>query len=241
VGNLKLVALGDGAFGFAVSGQAKPDGTLFNPEKAEKPHSTGKLYKAGFVRHWDHYVTENRNAIWLGRLYQKKSNGSCVVELEHRLKNALKDTKLESPIEPFGGKDHFDISKYGLVFTSKDPGLNPATHTKTNIYVSASETFWNDLHSKDVPELQTVSIEGFEGASTSPTWSNSGKMIAFLSMKTDVYESDKNQAFIIHDYKNASQVTPLYATEGKFLRYNLNVVLLTKHRYVEPRSYSGWQ
>jgi hypothetical protein len=136
-----------------------------------------------------------------------------VIDLEHPLKNALIGTKFASPIEPFGGKDHFDISKYGLVFTSKDPDLNPATHTKTNIYISASESFWDDLHSKDVPEIKKVSIEEFEGASTSPTWSNSGKLIAFLSMKTDGYESDKNQVFIIHDYKNPSQVTPLYASE----------------------------
>jgi dipeptidyl aminopeptidase/acylaminoacyl peptidase len=205
--------LGNGSFGFAVSGQAKPDGTLFNPQKVEKSYTTGKLYKSGFVRHWDHYVTENRPAIFVGKLCHKKTDESYVTELEYPLKNALKGTKLASPIEPFGGKDHFDISKYGLVFTSKDPDLNPATHTKTNIYISASETFWDDLHSKAIPEIQKVSIEGFDGASTSPQWSNSGKMIAFLSMNTDGYESDKNQPFIIHDYKNPSQVTLLYAAE----------------------------
>jgi dipeptidyl aminopeptidase/acylaminoacyl peptidase len=129
------------------------------------------------------------------------------------LKNALNGSKLESPIEPFGGKDHFDISKHGLVFTSKDPDLNPATHTKTNIYISASESFWDDLHTKGLPEIEKVSIDGFEGASTNPTWSNSGDMIAFLSMKTDGYESDKNQPFIIHDYKKLSQLTPLYSTQ----------------------------
>jgi len=98
-------------------------------------------------------VTENRNTIWLGKLQQKKLEKSHVFELGHPLTNALKGTKLESPIEPFGGKDHFEISKYGLVFTSKDPDLNPATHTKTNIYVSASDSFWDDLHSKDMPEI----------------------------------------------------------------------------------------
>jgi len=215
VSDAKIYALGDDTFGFAVVGKAKPDGTLFNPELAEKPHSSGKLYKSGFVRHWDHYVTENRNAIWLGKFILKKSEKSQDTGANpgYPLINALKGTELESPIEPFGGKDHFDISKYGLVFTAKDPGLNPATHTKTNIYVSASETFWDDLHFKDQPQIQNVSIEGFEGASTSPVWSNSRGMIAFLSMKTDGYESDKNQPFIIHDYKKPSEVTLLYGSE----------------------------
>lgn len=191
-----------------VSGKATPDGSLYNSETAKKPHSSGKLYKSGFVRHWDHYVTENHNALWLGKLRVQKGK----LQLSG-LKNALKGTKLESPIEPFGGKDHFDISKYGLVFTSKDPDLNPATHTKTNIYVSASESFWDDLHSDSIPKIEKVTIEGFEGASTSPTWSNNGKMIAFFSMKTDGYESDKNQAFIIHNYNKPSQLTSLFASE----------------------------
>lgn len=122
---------------------------------------------------------------------------------------------MESPIDPFGGKDHFDISKHGLVFTAKDPNLNPALHTRTRIYVSAQPDFW----SQGTAQIQSVDLakdQGFEGACTSPVWSNSGKMIAFLAMKTDGYESDKNQAFIIHDYSNLANPTILYATkDGK--------------------------
>jgi len=208
VGDLKIHALAHDEYALVVSGKAKPDGSLFNPEKAEKRHASGTLYKSGFVRHWDHFVTENRNALWLGKLSDKQGKLQLA-----GLTNALQGTKLASPIEPFGGKDHFDISIHGLVFTSKDPDLNPATHTKTNIYVSASDTFWDDLGTKDSPEIQKVSIKGFHGASTSPTWSNSGKMIAFLSMRTDGYESDKNQAFIMHNYQNPSQLVPLYASQ----------------------------
>lgn len=212
VGDLKVYPLSHGSFALAVSGKAKPDGSLFNPEKERKLHTSGKLYKSGFVRHWDHFVTENRNALWLGKLVRLLPDNDKL-QLS-RLHNTLKGTKLESPIEPFGGKDHFDISKYGLVFTSKDPGLNPATHTRTNIYVSASETFWDDLYTQIPHNIEEVSNKTFQGASTSPTWSTSGKMIAFLSMRTDGYESDKNQAFIIHDYTKPSQLTPLYAMEN---------------------------
>lgn len=53
VGDLKTYRLGDHEVAFAVSGKAKPDGSLFNPEKVEKPHTSGKLYKSMFVRHWD--------------------------------------------------------------------------------------------------------------------------------------------------------------------------------------------
>jgi dipeptidyl aminopeptidase/acylaminoacyl peptidase len=144
----------------------------------------------------------------------KKDDGKF--ELNAKLKNVLEGTKLSSPIEPFGGKDHFDISRYGLVFTSKDTCLNPATHTKTNIYVVAKQGLWHNLFYEEFPEIKRVTIDGFEGASTSPVWSTSGKMVAFLSMKTDGYESDKNQAFIMHDFTKPSELTPLFATkDGK--------------------------
>lgn len=51
IGDLKTYRLGEDEIVFAVSGKAKPDGSLYNPEKAEKPHTSGKLYKSMFVRH----------------------------------------------------------------------------------------------------------------------------------------------------------------------------------------------
>jgi dipeptidyl aminopeptidase/acylaminoacyl peptidase len=213
VGDLKVKDLGAGWFGVAVSGKAQPDDSLLNPEKVEKPRSSGRLYNSGFVRHWDHWTDQTRNSIWLTKLH-KKDDGKF--ELNAGLKNVLEGTKLSSPIEPFGGKDHFDIAKFGLVFTAKDTSLNPATHTKTNIHVVAKQGFWHNLFYEEFPEIKQMTIDGFEGASTSPVWSNSGKMIAFLSMKTDGYESDKNQPFIMHDYTKPSELTPIFATkDGK--------------------------
>ncbi|CAI6272394.1 unnamed protein product [Periconia digitata] len=204
VGNLKLVPIGDNTYGVAVTGKAQPNGDLFNPEKASKPRTTGRLYTSLFVRHWDHYVTENRNAIFLGTLYRENNKFKL-----SKLVNALKNSGLESPIDPFGGSDNFDISIHGLVFTAKDPALNPATHTKTNIYLSASKNFWLDIVN-GLPQFFEVPIYNFAGASSSPVWDNEGKSIAFLSMKTDGYESDKNQLFIIPDYVSPGWVQHMF-------------------------------
>lgn len=156
-------------------------------------------------------MTENRNAIFLATLTKGVSGKYQLSEL----KNALKGTGLESPIDPFGGTDNFDISAHGLVFTSKDPDLNPATHTKTNIYLVACKAFWSDL-SQDSPTPFKVPIHNFEGASTSPVWDKEGKQIAFLSMRTDGYESDKNQVFVIPDYERPGYVIHEWATsDGK--------------------------
>ncbi|KAL5116954.1 hypothetical protein ACEQ8H_005172 [Pleosporales sp. CAS-2024a] len=224
VENIKVKDLGEGWYGVAVSGKVTSDGSMFNPQTVEAPHSSGRLYHSGFARHWDTWIDQNRNTIFLTKLH-KKDNGKIELN-EAGLKNALAGTALSSPIEPFGGKDHFDISKYGLVFTAKDATLNPATHTKTNIHVAAKKGFWHNLFYEEFPEIKQVTIDGFEGACTSPVWSNSGTMIAFLSMKTDGYESDKNQLFIIHDYSKLS-VTPVYATKdgkGKWDRSPQSVI-----------------
>ena len=201
------MSLADGVFGIAVTGKATPEGHLYNEKDAKKPHTSGRVYDSLFVRHWDHWITENRNAIFLGKLEKKDGKFSL-----SELKNALKGSGLESPVEPFGGTDNFDISRHGLVFTAKDPNLNPATHTKTNIYTITAKDFWDDL-SKDLPKTNTVPINGFEGASTSPVWDQDGKAIAFLSMRTDGYESDKNQVFIIPDYVSPGWVVHLWASD----------------------------
>jgi len=162
-----------------------------------------------FVRHWDTYTTANRNSIWLA-IISKKTAQCSQFEIS-KLKNALKRTGLESPIPPFGGTDHFDIGTNGLIFTAKEPDLNPALHTKTNIYLLTSESFWDDLLS--LPELQKVVIPGFEGASTGPVFSPNGRKAAFLSMKTDGYESDKNQLFVLSDIFAPSSILNVYGSE----------------------------
>jgi len=130
--NLKLKPIGKGSYVVAVTAQAKADGSFYNPEKEPKKHTTGKLYNSLFVRHWDSMVTSDKSAIWYGTLDASSSN-ETISGGKYKLsalENALKRTGLESPIPPFGGGEHFDISSHGLVFVAKDPDLNPATHTK---------------------------------------------------------------------------------------------------------------
>ena len=51
IGDLKMLRISDDEIAIAVSGKAKPDGSHYNPEKAEKSHISGRLYKSMFVRH----------------------------------------------------------------------------------------------------------------------------------------------------------------------------------------------
>lgn len=192
--NLKITKLGSGFFGVAVTAMSNPDGSIHNPKRAPKPRSTGRLYKSLFVRHWDTWVTPQRNSIFYGALLANKSHlssGQTMYSLSP-MTNALKGTAFESPIPPFGGSDHFDISKSGIVFVAKDPDLDPALNTKCSIYLVPLSNYL-----ETTPEIFTVVIHGFEGAMTSPAFSSDGKKVAFLAMRTNGYEADQNQILVM--------------------------------------------
>ncbi|OCK81023.1 dipeptidyl-peptidase-like protein V precursor [Lepidopterella palustris CBS 459.81] len=208
--NVKLHLLEDNKFVFAITAQASPEGELYNPETTPKPHSSGRFYTSLFVRHWDVYVTPNRNAIWLGTISRPSPGTHSHARYKlSALVNALKGSGLESPVPPFGGSDHFDIGSHGLVFVAKDPDLNPATHTKVNVYLVPI----SDFSVLRLPKPKKVDVYGFEGASTAPVFSPNGKQAAFLSMRQDGYESDKNQIFIIPDIQRPSWVIHVLASE----------------------------
>jgi hypothetical protein len=192
--SLKLKKLDNGSYIFAVSAPTTPSGTLFNPDKEEKSHSSGRLYKTTFVRHWDTWITSNRNSIWYGNLSRSAGPDGSDWALSP-LVNALKHTNLECSIPPFGGGDNFDLATEFLVFVAKDPNINPAFNTKVNVYLLELSS----IASGKEPDPIKVDIAGFNGASSSPVFSPDGKQVVFLSMKENGYESDRNHIFLITD------------------------------------------
>ncbi|KAK4629223.1 Dipeptidyl-peptidase 5 [Fulvia fulva] len=200
--NLKVKKLpGDEGYAVVVSAQANADGTLFDPNKAKQTHATGKLYTGLFARHWDTWESKQKNALFYGKL--SKTAGKYELS---GLRNALTNTGLESPIKPFGGTDNFDISGGSITFVAKDPGLNPALNTKSNVYITSIESWSGDKRS-----MIKVLIPDYEGASSSPAFSPDGSTLAFLSMKTGGYEADRNDIFLLHldpTESSSKQATP---------------------------------
>ena len=215
ISDIKLKSLEKGKVALVASGSASKNGTLFNPELAEKKRSTGLLYDTLIVRHWDYYVKSERNALFYGLL---EASSLHITEKKSRyslspLQNALLGTDLESPIAPFPGGDHFDISSKGLIFVAKDPELDPAINTKCNAYILPI----GDYKQPAAPSGPLkVPLEGFEGAATSPVYSPDGKAAAFLQMKENGYEADKNRIIIVSDIGNAYEASEiLQSNDGK--------------------------
>ena len=204
-GHLKVAKLDEDGLEWAVvvSAQAAKNGSLFNAEKAKKTHSTGRLYDGLYVRHWDRYETKEKNALWYAKLSRSGHDNKSGKYKLSKLTNAVKNTGLECPILPFGGTDNFDLCHNCIIFTAKDPDLVPALNTKTNVYILRMQS-WDG---KKTPTMLRVIIPGFDGASSSPVVSPDGSKAAFLSMKANGYESDKNQIFILPDL-SGNELTP---------------------------------
>jgi len=196
ISDVKAKIIDEDKIAIAVVAEAKRDGSLHNPEGEPKKQSSGMLYDSLMVRHWDTYVTPNKNMIWHGILQKATPH---ITEKKGRyslgdLTNVVKGSGLESPIPPFGGVDHFDLALPAIAFVAKDPDLNPAMNTKSNLYlVKIGNITSGPTYSPPIK----VEVEGLEGACTAPAISPDGESAAFLQMKQNGYESDKNRVILL--------------------------------------------
>lgn len=190
------------------AGVTAPNGELYWPAAETKSHSTAKIYDSLFVRHWDTWGTENHNSLWYGQLEKKDDKWN----LESPFLNLLAGTKLASPIEPFGGTGDFDIGIEGIAFIAKDPEINLARYTKSDVYYVKLNSFTEKPSS--APKI--VKTGQLQGYSNSPTFASDGKKLAFLRMKNIQYESDKNRVLLIPSVDDLGTVQEFYeSADGK--------------------------
>lgn len=204
ISNVKVKALDEETLIIAFSAKSRPDGTLYNPDDEPKKFSSAMVYDSTIVRHWDKYVTPERNSVWYGLL--QRSQGKYSLSEIH---NALKGSDLETPIPPFGGSDHFDLSTTGIIFVAKDPSLNPATNTKCDFYYAPIKDFTKPPSASP----QRAEVQELDGAASSPVFMPEGKGAAFLKMKRNGYESDKNRVVLVPDLADLSATTEIMSSE----------------------------
>jgi dipeptidyl aminopeptidase/acylaminoacyl peptidase len=134
--------------------------------------------------------------------------------------NTLKDGKVidsidlmpnepfDCPQKPFGGDEDFIWSPTGkqiLYVTKKKYGKDYAISTNTDIY------------SYDIDTKKTSNLtEGMMGYDIQPSYSSTG-VLAFLSMKTDGYEADKNDIIV---FNGTSKINLTKDWDGTVSDYN---------------------
>ncbi|KAG0232709.1 hypothetical protein BGW42_007963 [Actinomortierella wolfii] len=179
----------------AFSAPVYVDGTLQGAKKRDEElksikKDTGLAFDQLMVRHWDEFIQEKKNNIFVVKV--KNNDGKYEVDGEPI--NLLVNTGLESPIIPFGDASDFDISPDGdeLVFAAKISTPDNAWQTTTHIYTIAT-------NGTGQPKNLNPESVGYAGH---PVYSSTGKYIAYLQMQRPQYESDRRQIVLHYDGKN---------------------------------------
>ncbi|GAA5912527.1 hypothetical protein JCM8208_001984, partial [Rhodotorula glutinis] len=115
-----------------------------------------------------------------------------------KIYSPLAGTKLECPVGPFGGASDFSFSATHLLFHAKDPHVNPAWHTRTQVYLVPL-----DPRSGADAKPRAITV-GTQGACSSPVLSPDGKRAAWLEMREDGYEADRNRV-VVYEVESGSR------------------------------------
>jgi len=159
--------------------------------------STGQTYDSLYVRHWDEWLDQHGKEARLFVIDLEQNEQHCWFIPESQEPRSL-FPGLSVPVGPFGSSSDFDLSSSSAVVTAKDPDVNPAWHTRKNIYIMPLYP-----RTKILPKPLQLTT-GDQGATSNPVFSPSAKdangsdqgKVAWLEMNCDGYESDQNQVVV---------------------------------------------
>ncbi|MDE6422297.1 MAG: S9 family peptidase, partial [Muribaculaceae bacterium] len=154
----------------------------FNKDESlfkDLPKTTGRVVDDLMYKHWDEWVTEIPHPFLAEFSDKGISEGKDIMQGE----------PYECPMRPFGGAESFAWSPDSktLVYVSrKAKGKDYAFSTNSDLYLYTIESG------------STVNItEGNPGYDTDPVFSPDGTKLAWLSMQTAKYESDKKRLMVL--------------------------------------------
>jgi dipeptidyl aminopeptidase/acylaminoacyl peptidase len=152
--------------------------------------SNAHIYESLNYRHWDQWEDGFYSHLFIHSI----QNGNT-----KEGKDILEGQPYDCPQKPFGGEEDYTWSpdsRYVVYVTKKKAGTAYALSTNT------------DLYAYEVATGKTVNLtEGMMGYDTHPLYSEQGTL-AWLSMKREGYESDKNDIMV----KTGTAVTNLTAS-----------------------------
>jgi dipeptidyl aminopeptidase/acylaminoacyl peptidase len=149
-----------------------------------------QIYETLNYRHWDEWED--------GKFSHLMINATGKGEAD--VKDLMENEPFDCPQKPFGDEEDYTWSpdsKSVLYVTKKKYGAEYAISTNTDIY------------SYDIATGKTTNLtEGMMGYDTKPQFSSQG-VLAWLSMKRDGFESDKND-IVVKSTSGKFNLTPLW-------------------------------
>ncbi|MBP6624717.1 MAG: PD40 domain-containing protein, partial [Chitinophagaceae bacterium] len=152
------------------------------------PKSNVLVYDNLNQRHWDTWEDGSYAHVFVADL----AGGYAVKE-----KDIMANELFDCPQKPHGGAEDLIFtpdSKQVIYVTKKQSGMAYAISTNTDLYAYSIEQ-----------GTTTNLTEGMMGYDTNPAFSEDGKQLAWLSMKTENCESDKNEVWVM-DWSSKEKV-----------------------------------
>lgn len=152
------------------------DSTLFEG----LPKTTGRVVDDLGYKHWDEWVTK------IPHPFVAEFNANEI----GAAKDIMEGEPFECPMRPFGGTDAFAWAPDGksLVYVSRKlTGKDYVFSTDSNLY----------LYTLEDGKTEQLTGEGFPGYDTDPVFSPDGTQLAWLSMATPKFESDKKRLMVM--------------------------------------------
>ncbi|MFO8053683.1 MAG: S9 family peptidase [Bacteroidales bacterium] len=159
----------------------KLDQTI-NEKHPDLPEANAYIAHDLMYRHWDTWHDYRYSHVFFAR-YDTEANSLS----EHL--DIMEGEPYDSPLSPWGGMEQIIWSpdEKNIIYVCKKlTGKEYSLSTNSNLYRY-------DLENKNTVNLTR---DGFEGYDKNPVYSPDGKMLAWQSMETDGYESDKTRIMV---------------------------------------------